>query len=184
MPKPPAIPEHGIQSDDTGSAVDWVRFYAYLDALVVPIPEHAPGEPPDGNSLSILLIRVQNNRQKLESLSRLVDQRVATTKRALVAAVETLRLERAYAMRGATLGNSETRKAAVDRQTEMRSAQVAALKGRLADFEGARGSVNSQMKTMETCKQTLNSIRQLILGGASPDGDEFSRGNTPTRRPR
>lgn len=166
----PTIPIHGIGE----RKVSWDLFFKFLDSLVVSVPEAAEGEPPDGYAVGLLMARVQNNRQKLEALSRLVDQRVATTRRQLSIAVEQLRTERAILLRAEDHPNSAHAKARVESMTAHVATNVAGFRARLADFEGARDSVRSQMKTMETCKQTLNSIRSLILGGVSPDGDEFT----------
>lgn len=180
MSKTPAIPEHGVHA----RGVEWERLYAYLDSLVVQMPEGGPGEPPDGLGVSLLLARVQNNRQKLESLLRLVEERVATTKRVLAAAVEILRTEQAELVAGSARDGhtAAQRRARAELDTSHRRAEVAVIKGRAAAYEGARKAVGSQMETMETAKQTLNSIKALILGGASPDGDEFAGRRQQPRR--
>lgn len=174
--KPPRVPPHGVGQ----KLVAWDVLFAYLDSLTVPIPEGAPGEPPDGLAVAILLGKVQNNRDKAVMLYRICEQRVAETKRSIGVQTEILRAERNERLRNADGQTADVRRAEAEAGAAHSSAGVAILKARLAAFEGARNSVKATIDTLETAKQSLNSIKQLILGGASPNGDEFARSS---RRP-
>ena len=165
-PKTIPIPDHGIGI----RTVVWDRLFEYLDSCVVMIPEYAPGEPPDPSSLANLMARVQNNRQKVESLYRIVQQRIAEAKRAHDTAKEGLRVERSQLIGQVAGYNAEERKANLEAFTIRGSATVNTLAAIRAAFEGAEKAVRSQLDTLETAKQTLNSIRQLVTEPLSGDG--------------
>lgn len=146
--------------------VKWDSLYRQLDALTVTIPERADGEPPDPNTLIRLFGEVQNNRVKAERLQRYCERKIALLRRSIAMNTERRRLERARAENNLAVRAAQGRRkqeAAIELVVEKYTMALANEKGSLAEWEAALRAVTLASQTLETAKQTLNSMRNLMM---------------------
>lgn len=146
--------------------VDWSKFYAALERLVVQIPTLAPGEPIDMTTVAHLLVKVQHNRTKLDNTLRKLQQNIGQERRNMQVLQEQRRIRRIEAARSdevRDLKRKEDRDNEVELQCQVVSAKIALTKGWLEEHEAAKQSVEAMMRTLETAKQTLNSLKQIGL---------------------
>ena len=158
--------------------VDWQKFYAALERLGVSIPEQAEGDAVDLAMVARLLVRVQNNRAKLDSVVRKLDRSIAVLRRNITLKTEERRLRRLDARRSdeiMRLPNKEQRDAAVEDVVQIISAQIAILNARCDDYAAARASAEGMLKTLQTAKETLNSLKNIGLEDADASQSYHSR---------
>lgn len=156
--------------------VDWQKFYAALERLGVSIPEHAEGDAVDLAMVSRLLIRVQNNRAKLDAVIRKLDRSIAVIRRNITLSTEERRLRRLEARRSDEvmgLRSREQRDAAVEDAVQVVSARIAILHARRDDYEAARASAEGMLKTLQTAKETLNSLKNIGLEDAGASRSSY-----------
>ncbi len=156
--------------------LDFEKFHKQLDRCAVRLPEYAPGEVIDTHELVRLMVLVQSRRQILDRIASKLNQRLGMLKRRIDVLSQQLKLERALALdeQGVkSQRNKQLREAQVEFLVSNLTGAVAILSGRKHQYEHALQSVVSQVKSMETAKQTLNSIKAIALGHEHDSRDTF-----------
>lgn len=147
--------------------IDYERFYKLLERMKVRIPEPDPANPAELQEISRLLARVNNNRTMLDGTARKLDRMLGSVKNDIEIWKEKVRLARAEAILDseamAKCSNKEERAAMVDLMTRSQTATLATLQAKRAGLEHARTAVESLINTLKAAKETLNSMKSIIL---------------------
>lgn len=172
--RPPADPEPtpakapGFKKPAMAARFDeafWNKLYRALDSLTVTIDLPTTGETIPFSKLSDYFLLVQNNRSRLDRISRKVERKIGEVRRALSINTEMRRVERAELMLDPSLHTLRVgeRDAIVERMAGVTTARIASLKATLAEFEAAHRAISTQRDTLEAAKQSLNAIKSLML---------------------
>lgn len=147
--------------------INYQKFYRLLDRMTVRIPEPDAANPAQLHEIGKLLIRTNNHRAALDRTLTKLDRLIGSTKNDIEIVKEQLRIDRAEARHDpnaiAGCNNKEEREAMVDLLTRRRSAQLAQLQAKRSQLEHAKQAVESKMNTLKACKETLNSLKTIIL---------------------
>lgn len=161
----------------TEHAIDFDALYAWLDAMMVTLPEGAAGEPISPREIARYLIIVQNRRVEVDRVLMTLERRVGLMDRRLEVAKERARLARTNYASDPILVRlpKSVREASVNRRTQDLLGAVSKIKSDRSLVEAAVRAVKSHIDTLETAKQTLNALRQLSEDQPMNDRQDRSR---------
>lgn len=162
----------------SGDAIDFDKFYRWLDGLTVTLPE-TDGDPISPREVAMLMTKVQNRRTDLSRAVILLERRHGESKRRIGILIEQRRLEKVEAEADPRYHRlpAAHRAVVVNAAVGDASASISLEKSRRETIEAALKAAKVQVDVLETCKQTLNTQSRI----AEDVPDQF---NTRNRRPR
>lgn len=143
--------------------IDFDKLYQWLDDQTVTLPETDGGDSISPREVTQLLLKVQNRRSAVDRIVRTLERRDGECKRRHGMLVEMRRLQRSEMEsdnRFRRLAKVD-REAAIARGTGNATAEIAIEHSKRARIEAALRAAKNQLDTLETAKQTLNTLSRI-----------------------